>query len=217
MVASPCTCGNHETGILLVCYRCCVLAVVSSAARSKIADHVGIIVIYKDGTVCTEHRSPMFVTWKHKDELRGCIGTTALCLLSTGLRKYALKSAFEDSRFDPIGKSEFSTLTCTVSVLTDDEMCKDWKDWEIGKHGVSIRYTDPKTKKVHHALFLPEVMVDHELNHCSTMEHLFEKAGYHDKITKSILEDVQVTRFRSMKHSVKVSEYLAQQKQNSTS
>jgi len=45
---------------------------------------------------------PIFVTWKIKDDLRGCIGTFAPAQLSGILGKYAMISALEDDRFDPV-------------------------------------------------------------------------------------------------------------------
>jgi len=60
---------------------------------------------------------PIFVTWKIKDELRGCIGTFAPAQLSTILSKYALISALEDDRFDPVSLDEVKTLNVGVSFL----------------------------------------------------------------------------------------------------
>jgi AMME syndrome candidate gene 1 protein len=51
-------------------------------------------------------KTPIFVTWKIKNDLRGCIGTFSPAQLSTILGKYALISAFEDDRFDPISLKE---------------------------------------------------------------------------------------------------------------
>jgi AMMECR1 domain-containing protein len=48
---------------------------------------------------------PIFVTWKIKEDLRGCIGTFSPSQLSTILGKYALISALEDDRFDPISET----------------------------------------------------------------------------------------------------------------
>jgi hypothetical protein len=106
--------------------------------------------------------SPMFVTWKHAEtnQLRGCIGTTTPCVLADGLRLYAIKSAFHDSRFQPVSLEEFKELTCTVSLLNQYEFCDGWSDWSIGKHGVSIEFKDD-SGKTRRALFLPEVMVEH--------------------------------------------------------
>ena len=47
---------------------------------------------------------PIFVTWTFTkdDDLRGCIGTFAPNPLSKILGKYAMISAFQDSRFPPV-------------------------------------------------------------------------------------------------------------------
>lgn len=105
----------------------------------------------------------MFVTWKTAigHHLRGCIGTTQPVQLVEGLKVYALKSALNDSRFTPITADELPNLVCTVSLLIDFEECSDFRDWNIGSHGVSIKYLDESKNKTYHALFLPEVMVEH--------------------------------------------------------
>lgn len=61
----------------------------------------------------------MFVTWKigRDQRLRGCIGTFAEMDLHTGLKEYALTSAFKDTRFDPITREELPKLTVSVSIL----------------------------------------------------------------------------------------------------
>ena len=53
------------------------------------------------------------MTWTKgkEDELRGCIGTFAPQKLSKILSRYALISALQDSRFDPISKSELHELS----------------------------------------------------------------------------------------------------------
>jgi len=42
-----------------------------------------------------------------------------------------LKSALQDSRFDPISEEEFPKLTCAVSLLHDFEEVDDIMDWEV--------------------------------------------------------------------------------------
>lgn len=49
-----------------------------------------------------DHKVPIFVTWKIKEDLRGCIGTFSPSKLSNILSNYALVSALEDDRFDPV-------------------------------------------------------------------------------------------------------------------
>lgn len=105
--------------------------------------------------------SPMFVSWKTKNDnqLRGCIGTTSPVNLIDGLRKYSIVSALQDGRFDPIKSIELESLICSISLLTDFEKCKSYNDWDIGIHGVSIRFQ--VNDRGYHALFLPEVMIEH--------------------------------------------------------
>jgi uncharacterized protein (TIGR00296 family) len=60
---------------------------------------------------------PMFVTWKKKGKLRGCIGDFNPLPLYQGLQQYAVISGTRDHRFKPIVESEFSSLECGISLL----------------------------------------------------------------------------------------------------
>ena len=46
--------------------------------------------------------TPIFITWKIKGNLRGCIGTFAPDLHSKLIPEYALTASMEDPRFDPL-------------------------------------------------------------------------------------------------------------------
>ena len=77
---------------------------------------------------------PLFVTWTigKEKELRGCIGTFKKGKLEKKLREYALISAFEDERFEPIEKEEIKNLNCEVSLLGKSKKCNGldcWKAW----------------------------------------------------------------------------------------
>lgn len=102
--------------------------------------------------------SPLFVTWKiGKDRrLRGCIGTFNAMNLQSGLREYAITSAFKDSRFNPITRDEFPKLSVSVSILRHFEDGNDYLDWEVGVHGIRIEFTNEKGSK-RTATYLPEV------------------------------------------------------------
>ena len=78
------------------------------------------------------------MTWTKgkEDELRGCIGTFAPQKLSKILSRYALISALQDSRFDPISKSELHELSVGVSLLVNFTKISDPLAWEVGKHGI---------------------------------------------------------------------------------
>jgi AMME syndrome candidate gene 1 protein len=81
--------------------------------------------------------------------------------LREGLAEYALISAFRDSRFRKIDKSELQTLECgfvgsililiissqrvhtRISLLTDFEDANSYLDWTIGVHGINISFPHP--------------------------------------------------------------------------
>ncbi|XP_058107418.1 uncharacterized protein At2g38710 isoform X2 [Magnolia sinica] len=109
-----------------------------------------------------EGQHPLFVTWKKavnggEPRLRGCIGTLEARCLINGFRDYALTSALRDRRFPPIQAKELPYLECTVSILTDYETALHYLDWEIGKHGLIIEFTDPDYNTRRSATYLPEV------------------------------------------------------------
>jgi uncharacterized protein (TIGR00296 family) len=111
--------------------------------------------------------SPLFVTWHtrssrpgHTSRLRGCIGSFEALPLQEGLAEYSLISAFRDSRFKKIDKSELQSLECgyvgvsfaqdlthrshtRISLLTDFEDANSYLDWTIGVHGIYITFPHP--------------------------------------------------------------------------
>ncbi len=105
--------------------------------------------------------SPLFVTWKiGKDHrLRGCMGTFNALHLHSGLREYAMTSAFKDSRFPPIGRDEFAKLNVSVSILRHFEDGANFLDWEVGVHGIRIEFHNDRGSK-RTATYLPEVAME---------------------------------------------------------
>ena len=85
---------------------------------------------------------PLFVTWTTgpSKKLRGCIGTFQSDNLEQNLKYFSLTAAFKDSRFSPISSKEIKNLNVGISLLTNFEKAKDPYDWEIGKHGIEIRF-----------------------------------------------------------------------------
>ena len=76
--------------------------------------------------------------------------------LQSGLREYAITSAFKDSRFNPITRDEFTKLSVSVSILRHFEDAIDYLDWEVGMHGIRIEFINEKGNK-RTATYLPEV------------------------------------------------------------
>eukprot|EP00341_Mesodinium_pulex_P003930 CAMPEP_0116964034 /NCGR_PEP_ID=MMETSP0467-20121206/48299_1 /TAXON_ID=283647 /ORGANISM="Mesodinium pulex, Strain SPMC105" /LENGTH=85 /DNA_ID=CAMNT_0004652843 /DNA_START=131 /DNA_END=388 /DNA_ORIENTATION=+ len=75
---------------------------------------------------------------------------------------YTKNAAFKDPRFDPISINEFTQLSCDVSALHSFEKGLAWDNFEIGLHGVDMTY-----KNQYSATFLPQVMVEHQMDKAS--------------------------------------------------
>lgn len=151
---------------------------------------------------------PLFVTWNlGKDQrLRGCIGTFKAVDLHGGLREYALHSALRDTRFSPITRKEFPDLLCSVSLLINFEDAKDYRDWQIGVHGIRIEFSNERGSS-RSATYLPEVASEQGWNHQETIDSLLRKGGYRAPITESVRLSTRLTRYRSEKMQLHASEY----------
>lgn len=142
-------------------------------------------------------RAPLFVTWKIKNRLRGCIGTFAPQPLVAGVKKFALTAALGDTRFRPVTASELPKLNVTVTLLGPLCKLKDPYDWVIGKHGVQAEFPGGLS-----ATFLPEVAEEQEWTKDETIEALADKAGANS--TKGI----KLWSYEGLKFQTSYEEYL---------
>ncbi|KAJ6260424.1 hypothetical protein Dda_4650 [Drechslerella dactyloides] len=160
-----------------------------------------------NGTVRPER--PLFVTWnllKGKGkQLRGCIGTFEPQKLEEGLASYALTSAFDDTRFNPIDKKEVMHLECGVSILTDFEPAAHPFDWTLGTHGLRISFTYHGRRLG--ATYLPDVPVEQGWTQEETLLSLMRKAGFGGKSVDFQKMNLQVTRYKGTKASATYAEY----------
>lgn len=147
------------------------------------------------------------MTWKKKGDLRGCIGTFTPIPLSTGLREFAIKSAFEDTRFPAIDKIELPFLECGVSLLHNFRHGRPWDDWEIGVDGVQAKWRGDNGR-CYGATFLPEVAIDQDWDHLDTMKALVRKVG--QKWNDELLDDIRLTTYESSKAHSTYIEYQVQ-------
>jgi uncharacterized protein (TIGR00296 family) len=109
------------------------------------------------------------------------------------------KSALKDHRFKPITLSELPKLTCAVSLLTNFEVAQDYLDWDIGKHGIWIEFTQINGQK-ETATYLPEVMVEQDWTKEEAIASLLRKGRFHGEITKEYcLTSIILTRYQSQK------------------
>ncbi|KAF4762762.1 hypothetical protein HAV15_005558 [Penicillium sp. str.  len=128
-----------------------------------------------------DQRYPLFVTWNtlsrsgHKS-LRGCIGTFEGQELAAGLKSYALTSAFDDTRFEPIPKSLLPSLSCSLTLLGSFEPCTNALDWFLGTHGLRISFIHRGRR--YGATYLPDVAVEQGWTKEETVESLMRKAGW---------------------------------------
>jgi hypothetical protein len=113
-----------------------------------------------------------FVTLKRHGELRGCIGRlVADSLLPEVVVAMARAAAFEDPRFPPLTKNEYSGLTVEISVLTPFEPVRDVNDIQVGVHGLVM------SQGFYRGLLLPQVPVEQGWNRDEFLDQTCGKAG----------------------------------------
>lgn len=149
----------------------------------------------------------MFVSWKRDGHhLRGCLGTFVAKPLREALSEYAIASATRDVRFPPVQRSEIPRLCVGVSLLDDFEEAADLWDWSPGLHGVSIEFK--RGTKSYRATFLPEVIVEQGWSKQETLSGLLHKSGYHGTHSRDLLDDISLTRYKSIKSTLSYQDYL---------
>lgn len=157
--------------------------------------------------------SPLFVTWNTvssrsgHSSLRGCIGTFEAQELEDGLSSYAVISAVQDMRFDPITKRELPSLEVAVTLLTDFEDCDDAMDWELGTHGIRISFTDRGRR--YGATYLPDVAPEQGWDKEETILSLMRKAGWVGRKDRWQDVDLKVVRYQGKKLDLRYPEYKA--------
>jgi len=147
--------------------------------------------------------NPLFVTWEKETplprggaelNLRGCIGNLSPIPLRSGLRDYAINSAFRDRRFPPVKPNELSCLHCSVTLLSNFQPAESWDDWEIGRHGLSIEFVDQSNNQ-YCATYLPSVCAEQGWSKEECVDSLIRKAGYKLAISPKLRQMLRVTRY----------------------
>lgn len=165
-------------------------------------------------------KAPLFITWNKNGNLRGCIGTFLSSPTESGVANYALVSAFEDPRFPAISSFELPLLSVSVTLLDNFEPIDDPNDWEIGVHGLKVKFS----ANGRHFLgtFLPVVAEEQEWDKKETLWNLLRKAGYSgvsragtlDFYNKGITEGwMDLTRYEGLKCGLDYKEYVAARKE----
>ena len=132
--------------------------------------------------------------------------------MSKLLGKYALISALEDDRFDPISLKEVKSLSVGLSLLVNFKKIKNPLDFEIGKHGVEIEFK--AEGETFSSTFLPEVMEEEGWDQLETLDNLIEKSGYWDDTfqhesdpEKRLNFEGNWTSYDDIKHLIKAKTY----------
>lgn len=116
-------------------------------------------------------------------------------------------SALQDHRFSPILKSEVPSLHCTVSLIFGFEKTAGCLEWEIGVHGLIIRFYDAHARRDRSATFLPEVPAAEGWTKQQTIDSLIQKSGYAGAVTPQLYQAIELTTYRSSPYSMSYQEY----------
>ncbi len=106
------------------------------------------------------------------EKLRGCIGSLAATRpLWRGVIEIAPKAALEDPRFPPLEPDELPATRIEVSALGALVPLARTEDLVVGRHGVQL------TLGSAHAVFLPQVALEHGWSVEQLLRRLAHKAG----------------------------------------
>ena len=113
-----------------------------------------------------------FVTLHLNGNLRGCIGhMKGVTPLSETIKEMAESSAYNDPRFNPLTKEEYSDIDIEISVLSPLEIVKNTEDIKVGTHGLYI------TSCCHSGVLLPQVAVEQNWDRKTFLTQTCFKAG----------------------------------------
>lgn len=147
-----------------------LIDIVKLAVESKMkSKNVPELKIYSEAL---KEKKGAFVTFRKKNELRGCIGyIEAVKPLFQVVQEMAIAAAFNDQRFLPLKRQELKDITIEISVLSPLVKIKDIEEIKVGIHGLYI-------KKDHHSgLLLPQVATSYGWDRLTFLEEVCFKAG----------------------------------------
>ena len=114
----------------------------------------------------------LFVTFRRRGQLRGCIGTLAPeGDLPRMVGKFALRAALEDPRFPPLSPSELSECDIEISVLTAPRPLERPEEVEVGRDGLIVEAEGRS------GLLLPQVATEWGFDRETFLAETCRKAG----------------------------------------
>ncbi|HJN45170.1 MAG: AmmeMemoRadiSam system protein A [Vicinamibacterales bacterium] len=117
-------------------------------------------------------RTGAFVTIRHHDRLRGCIGSVDRAdTLVTVVARCAGDAATEDPRFPPLPLDDLPEVVLEISVLGPVEPVADPAAVEVGRHGLVVEHG------AHRGLLLPQVPTEWGWDRETFLSQTCVKAG----------------------------------------
>lgn len=115
----------------------------------------------------------MFVTLKHKGELRGCLGRFDAdgLPLDQLTAQLAAETAVHDNRFSPLTLKELPDTSISISVLSPEKKVNGPDEIVIGKHGIKI------VRDMQNGTLLPQVAAERNWNAVEFLEYTCMKAN----------------------------------------
>ena len=102
-----------------------------------------------------EKKRGAFVTLRKNGHLRGCIGHFEADMpIHQTVIEMAIAAATQDHRFPPVSASELAALDYEISVLSPLRKIDDWRQIQLGKHGVQV------ARGFRRGVFLPQVATE---------------------------------------------------------
>jgi hypothetical protein len=130
-----------------------------------------------------------YVTYRHGDDLRGCVGRIEGDRPAyLNVQYAAAAAALADSRFPPITPEELGGLSVEITLLHPLHLIQEPDDIQIGHHGVLLRVGNGNG-----ALFLPQVPLEEGWDRETMLVQLCRKAGLPDDAWQR--EDVRLYAF----------------------
>lgn len=121
---------------------------------------------------CLNQRAGCFVTLKHGDKLRGCIGNfQSRRPLFQEVALMAVAAATEDPRFEPLTQEELDQINIEITVLSPLEKVEGPEDIIIGRHGIYLEHG------YHRGVLLPQVATEHNWDALTFLRQTCNKAG----------------------------------------
>ncbi|KAH7673210.1 AMMECR1 domain containing protein [Aphelenchoides avenae] len=174
--------------------------------------------------IVSNGKSPLIVEWKNLTQEyvescppppagnRGCAATFDPIPLHKGLQQFALASAFEDQRFEPLTIDEVPLLQCSVNLPYGIEPISDYRDWIIGVHGLRVHLTDEGEEPT--AFYLPEVPREKEWSEEMTVDELLCKAGFSgETISEADRKRARIERYAVHRVTLSYDEYYEMKKE----